>query len=57
MQTLIDKGHAYAAQDGSGDVYFDVRSYPAYGELAHGIRAGSSGLAPGVLGDGPQVPR
>ena len=24
MQTLIDKGHAYAAQDGSGDVYFDV---------------------------------
>jgi cysteinyl-tRNA synthetase len=35
MQTLIDKGHAYAAQDGSGDVYFDVRSYPAYGELTH----------------------
>ena len=33
MQTLIDKGHAYAAQDGSGDVYFDVRSYAAYGEL------------------------
>ena len=25
MQTLIDKGHAYAAADGSGDVYFDVR--------------------------------
>jgi len=35
MQTLIDKGHAYAAGDGSGDVYFDVRSYPAYGELTH----------------------
>jgi cysteinyl-tRNA synthetase len=35
MQTLIDKGHAYAAVDGSGDVYFDVRSYPAYGELTH----------------------
>jgi cysteinyl-tRNA synthetase len=35
MQTLIDKGHAYAAKDGSGDVYFDVRSYPAYGELTH----------------------
>jgi len=35
MQTLIDKGHAYAAQDGSGDVYFDVRSYPPYGELTH----------------------
>jgi len=35
MATLIDKGHAYAAQDDSGDVYFDVRSYPAYGELTH----------------------
>lgn len=35
MQTLIDKGHAYVAEDGSGDVYFDVRSYPAYGELTH----------------------
>ncbi|SFB84708.1 cysteinyl-tRNA synthetase [Nocardioides terrae] len=31
--TLIEKGHAYAATDGSGDVYFDVRSWPAYGEL------------------------
>ncbi|WP_121257896.1 cysteine--tRNA ligase [Nocardioides ferulae] len=30
---LIEKGHAYAADDGSGDVYFDVRSWPAYGEL------------------------
>ncbi|MEV7757518.1 cysteine--tRNA ligase [Microbacterium sp. NPDC089180] len=27
---LIERGHAYAA---SGDVYFDVRSWPAYGEL------------------------
>ncbi|MET0820261.1 MAG: cysteine--tRNA ligase [Aeromicrobium sp.] len=35
MQTLIDRGHAYAASDGSGDVYFDVRSWPAYGELSH----------------------
>jgi len=35
MSTLIDKGHAYPADDGSGDVYFDVRSYPAYGELTH----------------------
>jgi cysteinyl-tRNA synthetase len=32
---LIEKGHAYAAADGSGDVYFDVRSWPAYGELTH----------------------
>jgi cysteinyl-tRNA synthetase len=35
MQILIDKGHAYAAQDGSGDVYFEVLSFPAYGELTH----------------------
>ncbi|WP_292672923.1 cysteine--tRNA ligase [Nocardioides sp.] len=32
---LIEKGHAYPAGDGSGDVYFDVRSWPAYGELTH----------------------
>ena len=30
---LIERGHAYAAEDGSGDVYFDVQSWPAYGEL------------------------
>lgn len=30
---LVERGHAYAADDGSGDVYFDVRSWPAYGEL------------------------
>ena len=32
---LIGRGHAYAAEDGSGDVYFDVRSWPSYGELTH----------------------
>lgn len=31
MQRLIDAGHAYAA---AGDVYFDVRSWPSYGELS-----------------------
>ena len=35
ITTLIDKGHAYAAADGSGDVYFDVRSWPLYGELSN----------------------
>ncbi len=35
METLIDKGHAYAAPDGSGDVYFDVRSWPEYGSLSN----------------------
>ncbi len=33
IETLIERGHAYAAEDGSGDVYFDVRSWPSYGEL------------------------
>jgi cysteinyl-tRNA synthetase len=31
MQTLIDKGHAYAS---GGDVYFDVGSFSSYGELS-----------------------
>ena len=30
---LVERGHAYAAEDGSGDVYFDVRSWPDYGSL------------------------
>jgi cysteinyl-tRNA synthetase len=30
---LVTRGHAYPAADGSGDVYFDVRSWPSYGEL------------------------
>ncbi len=33
IRVLIERGHAYAADDGSGDVYFDVRSWAAYGEL------------------------
>ena len=32
---LIARGHAYVADDESGDVYFDVRSWPDYGELTH----------------------
>ena len=32
---LIERGHAYPAPDGSGDVYFDVRSWPSYGDLTH----------------------
>jgi cysteinyl-tRNA synthetase len=35
METLVDKGHAYAAPDGSGDVYFDVRSWGDYGSLSN----------------------
>ncbi len=35
IERLVARGHAYAAEDGSGDVYFDVRSWPQYGELTH----------------------
>jgi cysteinyl-tRNA synthetase len=34
MAVLVENGHAYPAADGSGDVYFDVRSWPTYGELS-----------------------
>lgn len=33
ISRLIDKGHAYAAP--SGNVYFDVDTYPAYGHLSN----------------------
>ncbi|WP_326503259.1 cysteine--tRNA ligase [Rothia nasimurium] len=33
IQRLIDRGHAYPATDGCGDVYFDVRSWDNYGAL------------------------
>lgn len=35
IERLIAAGHAYPAPDGSGDVYFDVRSWPSYGTLTH----------------------
>ncbi|QWC83927.1 cysteine--tRNA ligase [Nocardioidaceae bacterium] len=30
---LVERGHAYAAADGSGDVWFDVAGFEAYGAL------------------------
>ena len=33
IQTLIEKGHAYAAEDGT--VYFRVKSFKDYGKLSH----------------------
>lgn len=33
MELLIERGHAYPAADGSGDVYFDVKSFDEYGAL------------------------
>ncbi len=38
IQRLIDAGHAYVAQDGSGSVYFDTASWPEYGALTRQSR-------------------
>lgn len=35
IDLLVERGHAYPAADGSGDVYFDVKSWADYGELSH----------------------
>jgi cysteinyl-tRNA synthetase len=32
IERLVESGHAYPVQ---GDVYFNVRSYPEYGEISH----------------------
>lgn len=56
MQTLIERGHAYAATDGSGDVYFDVRSWPAYGELSN-QRIDDMQDAPDAPASGKRDPR
>jgi cysteinyl-tRNA synthetase len=37
VEAILANGHAYVADDGSGDVWFDVKSWPAYGELSHQI--------------------
>jgi cysteinyl-tRNA synthetase len=45
IQDLIDKGHAYKAEDGS--VYFKLQSFPGYGKLSHfdvdQLQTGASG--------------
>ncbi len=45
IQTLLDKEHAYLADDGS--IYFRIASFPSYGELANldknELRSGASG--------------
>ena len=45
VQRLIDSGNAYVAEDGA--VYFDVQSFPEYGELSgntlEALRSGEGG--------------
>lgn len=33
IATLLERGHAYVADDGTGDVFFSVASWPQYGAL------------------------
>ncbi|EON22683.1 cysteinyl-tRNA synthetase [Nocardioides sp. CF8] len=56
ISILIERGHAYPAADGSGDVYFDVRSWPSYGELT---RQGIDDMEPATDADprGKRDPR
>lgn len=56
METLMERGHAYPADDGSGDVYFDVRSWPAYGELSN-QHVDDMQAAPDAPVDGKRDPR
>jgi len=35
IERLIERGHAYATDDGSGDVYFDTHSWHDYGQLTN----------------------
>ncbi len=35
IASLIERGHAYVADDDTGDVYFDVKTWPSYGELTN----------------------
>lgn len=56
MADLIERGHAYPATDDSGDVYFDVRSWPQYGELSN-QRVDDMQDAPDAPPDGKRDPR
>ncbi|RYY49022.1 MAG: cysteine--tRNA ligase [Actinomycetales bacterium] len=56
METLIERGHAYPAADGSGDVYFDVRSWADYGELSN-QSVDDMQAAPDAPADGKRDPR
>ena len=53
---LIERGHAYVADDSSADVYFDVASWPAYGELTN-QKSGDLAASADNPGRGKRDPR
>ncbi len=56
IHELIEDGHAYPAPDDSGDVYFDVHSYPEYGALS-GQRVDAMEAAADAPARGKKDPR
>ena len=60
IQRIIDNGHAYVVRNGegrpTGNVYFDVASWPDYGELTHQKQGAASDAASEVTDAmGPSV--
>jgi cysteinyl-tRNA synthetase len=53
IQGLVEKGHAYVAR---GDVYFRVKSFPAYGRLSHRTLEGMLAGARVESGEGKEFP-
>jgi cysteinyl-tRNA synthetase len=56
IMQLVERGHAYPADDGSGDVYFDVTSWSSYGELS-GQKVGEMAAAEDADPRGKRDPR
>ena len=54
---LIERGHAYPGIDGNGDVYFDVHSWPSYGELSRQKLSDMEPAADAVSNAGKKDPR
>jgi cysteinyl-tRNA synthetase len=50
VESLIAKGHAYQAEDGSANVFFDTASWPNYGELTNQKLENMEGEAESTFG-------
>jgi cysteinyl-tRNA synthetase len=50
VESLITKGHAYQAEDGSANVFFDTSSWPSYGSLTNQKLENMEGEAENTFG-------
>ena len=50
VESLIAKGHAYQAEDGSANVFFDTSSWPSYGSLTNQKLENMEGEAESTFG-------